>query len=115
MRNFDSGATRNTDEDKYDYEGFMNPLVIEAFGEYMHKNRIQADGKLRPSDNWQKGIPKEAYMKSAWRHFHDWWMEHRGYKSREGKIDALCGLLFNTMGYLYEELKEKPHDTKTKV
>lgn len=107
MRKFDSGATRDSEEGKYDYEGFYNPLVIKRFGQYMDKHRKQADGKLRDSDNWQKGIPKNAYIKSAWRHFMDWWMEHRGYKSREGIEDALCALLFNVQGYLFEILKNK--------
>jgi len=107
MRKFETGATRNEDNSKLDYEGFLCPLVLERFATYMHKHRIQDDGSLRSSDNWQKGIPKEAYMKSGWRHFHDWWMEHRGHESREGIEDALCGLLFNVQGYLHEILKEK--------
>jgi hypothetical protein len=107
MRQFNSGATRDDDQNKYDYEGFYSPLVIKRFGEYMNKHRKQADGKLRDSDNWQKGIPKDAYIKSAWRHFLDWWMEHRGYNSREGIEDALMALLFNIQGYAYEILKEK--------
>lgn len=107
MRVFSSGATRDDDKDKYDYEGFLSPIVLEYYGEYMHKHRKQADGKLRPSDNWQKGISKEVYMKSLWRHFMDLWKEHRGHKSREGIQDALCAIMFNTMGYLYEELRDK--------
>lgn len=107
IRKFKTGATRDTNEGKYDYEGFLSPLVIQRFAEYMNKHRKQSDGSLRDSDNWQKGIPKDAYIKSAWRHFHDWWMEHRGYKSREGTEEALCALLFNVQGYLHEYLKEK--------
>lgn len=110
MREFKTGATRDNDEGKYDYEGFYNPLIIKRFGQYMDKHRKQADGKIRDSDNWQKGIPKDAYIKSAWRHFMDWWMEHRGYKSREGIEDALCALLFNIQGYLFEILKEKENN-----
>lgn len=107
MRTFETGATRDTEEGKNDYEGFLSPLVLEAFGDYMTKHRIQADGNLRDSDNWQKGIPKSAYMKSAWRHFLDLWKEHRGYSSREGIEEALGGLLFNIMGYWHELLKER--------
>jgi hypothetical protein len=118
MRKFESGATRNDDKEQIDYEGFLSPLVIKRYGEYMHQHRIQADGKLRDSDNWQKGIPMDAYMKSGWRHFHDWWIEHRGGESREGIEDALCGLLFNVQGYLHELLKEEPiensHDINIK-
>ena len=106
MRTFDTGATRDTDDDKIDYEGFLSPLVLTRFGEYMHKHRNQADGKLRASDNWQKGIPREAYIKSAWRHFVDWWWLHRRYPIRGTLLeDALCGVLFNVCGYLHEVLK----------
>lgn len=114
MRKFATGATRNDDTDNVDFEGFLSPLAVQAFGEYMHKHRLQADGQVRESDNWQKGMPLEAYMKSGWRHFHDWWMEHRGYESREGLEDALCGLLFNVNGYLHE-IKKRQLDEATRT
>lgn len=107
MRVFKTGATRDIDESKYDYEGFLSPLVIERFGQYMTKHRKQANGLLRDSDNWQKGIPLDAYMKSGWRHFVDWWKEHRNIKSEGGVEDALCALIFNAQGYLHELLKKK--------
>ena len=110
MREFKTGATRDNDTEKIDFEGFLNPLVLQAFGEYMHHHRKQADGKLRDSDNWQRGIEKSVYMKSLLRHVHDLWMEHRGYKSREGIDFALGGILFNAMGYWLELLKEKKND-----
>lgn len=113
IRKFETGATRDTDAGKNDYEGFFSYLVIEEFGNYMTKHRIQSDGSLRDSDNWQKGIPKTAYIKSSWRHFLDVWAIHRGYKRIDkltGKKitlrEALCALLFNIMGYLHEDLKE---------
>jgi len=106
MRTFDTGATRDTDTDKLDYEGFLSPRVLRAFAEYMHENRVQADGSVRDSDNWQKGIPQAEYMKSAWRHFMEVWDIHRQewYKTNDMR-DALCALMFNVMGYLHEELK----------
>ena len=113
MRAFNSGATRDSEEGKYDYEGFLSPIVLERYGKYMHKHRQQSDGSLRASDNWQFGIPKEVYMKSMWRHFLDVWFIHRGYKrfdkQRNEEItiqEALCALLFNVMGLLFEDLKE---------
>ena len=106
MRNFKSGSTRDDDTNKFDYDGFLSPQVIERYAEYMHKHRKQADGKMRASDNWQAGIPKEAYMKSVWRHFMSWWKEHRGIKSDEGLEEALCAVIFNAMGYLHETLKK---------
>lgn len=111
MREFETGATRDNDEDKYDYEGFLSPLVLERFAQYMHANRVQRDGSVRASDNWQKGIPRDAYMKSAWRHFMDWWTWHRldptDDLDPEVVNDALCALLFNVQGYLHERLKNR--------
>lgn len=117
MREFATGATRDNDDTKPDYEGFLSPLVIERFGAYMTKHRQQADGKMRDSDNWQKGIPTAAYMKSAWRHFIDLWWNHR-YRmtvpadkvtSKDDGVleEALCAILFNVQGYLHEHLKRK--------
>ncbi len=112
IRTFDTGATRNLEEGKYDYEAFLSPLVLERFAAYMHANRLQADGTLRDGDNWQKGIPMSAYMKSGWRHFFEWWKWHRRaqavplHPSQQTLLeDALCALLFNVMGYLFEYLR----------
>lgn len=109
IRAFATGATRDTDDGKHDPEGFLSPLVVHRYNEYMHKNRVQKDGSVRTSCNWTRGIPKEAYMKSLWRHFLDVWTHHRnfGYKSKEPLEEALCGVIFNSMGMLYEVLKEK--------
>jgi hypothetical protein len=107
MRKFETGATRNPDKGKLDYEGFLSPLVLECYAQYMHKHRVQSNGQLRESDNWQLGMPKDVYMKSAWRHFFEWWKGHRGLPIKEGLIEALCALMFNTMGYLHEILKEE--------
>jgi len=104
-RYFEGGAYRDTDEGKFDYEGFLSPTVLQAFAAYMHKHRLQSDGVMRASDNWQNGIPLDQYMKSAWRHFMDLWLEHRDYKSRDGIEEALGALLFNIMGYWHELLE----------
>jgi hypothetical protein len=107
IRQFDTGANRNSDEGKLDFEGFLSPLVLEAYAVYMNSNRSLENGDVRASDNWQKGIPKDAYMKSMWRHFFDVWKDHRGLETKEDEITNLCGLLFNVSGMLYEKLKEK--------
>jgi hypothetical protein len=107
MRTFESGATRNTDEGKLDYEGFLSPVVLKLYAEYLNKHRKQADGKMRASDNWQSGIPIDVYMKSMLRHVFDVWTIHRdGTVIENDEVvltqDALCAVLFNAMGYLYE-------------
>lgn len=104
IRAFQSGATRDQDVHKLDFEGFLSPPAMRRFAEYMHKHRQQSDGGLRASDNWQKGIPLDAYMKSGWRHFFAWWAAHRGLPAEELE-ESLCALLFNVQGYLHEILQ----------
>lgn len=101
-RYFPTGATRDTDEGKLDYEGFLSPFVLKRFAEYMHECRKQSDGVMRDSDNWQKGIPQSAYMKSLWRHFIEVWTS---YREGEPSVEALCALLFNVQGMMHELLK----------
>ena len=107
MRTFETGATRDTDDNKLDFEGYLSPLVIERYGEYMHNNGTMIDGSRRASDNWQAGIPLTVYMKSLWRHFHAVWKGHRTEGVSE---DDLCGVLFNAMGYLHELVKARSNE-----
>lgn len=113
VRKFDSGAIRDVDDNKLDYEGFISPAVMEVFAQYMHTHRKIADGSLRDSDNWQKGIPISAYRKSLVRHLFQLWGVWRGQDvyddkgSRVGEVEALCAVLFNTQGYLHELTKKK--------
>ncbi len=115
VRSFKTGATRDSDEGKHDLEGFLSPIVINRFAEYMTKHRKQSDGSLRDGDNWQKGMPKDQYMKSLLRHIHDMWLEHRGLEGRDDLEESICAVLFNTQGYLHELLKERKYlEKKTK-
>lgn len=110
MREFESGATRDSDTEKFDLEGFLSYPVIMRYAEYMHKHRIQADGQLRDSDNWQKFFGenhKEVCMKSLYRHFMAMWGNHRGYKTDEEIEDSICGVLFNTIAYYHKYLHDK--------
>lgn len=108
MRRYETGATRDTDTGKYDYEAFYSPLVVEGYAEYMHRNRFQKDGTVRDGDNWQKGIPLSTYMKSTWRHFFAMWKAHRsGQPFTQQQIDDTFAILFNVMGYLHEILKAR--------
>lgn len=107
VRNFETGATRSADATRHDPEGYLSPLVIERYCEYMTKHRRQADGQMRASDNWQRGMPLETYIKGLWRHFLHAWTRHRGYTPNDDKAavdleEDLCAILFNAMGYLHE-------------
>ena len=112
MRTFESGATRDDSQEKIDFHGFLSPIVLQAYGEYMLKHQAQADGELRSSDNWKKGIPREECLKSLLRHTHDLWMIHDGYEGRDTIDDALCGVMFNTMAYYHYLLEERGYASK---
>lgn len=109
-RTFDTGATRDTAQDKLEYMGFLSPIVLQRFAQYMHKNRHMRDGSLRDSNNWQKGIPLDVYEQSLGRHFVDFWLHHRGWGHMAEEADfetVLTAIMFNTMGYLHELLKQR--------
>lgn len=115
-RTFSTGATKDTNDNKLRYEGFLSPLVLRRFAEYMHKKRlvnIPEGQTVRAPDNWQKGIDRDAYIDSAIRHQMEWWLIHRGYEAvdEKGNVmnieEVLCAVMFNAMGYLFEILKEK--------
>ena len=107
-RTFESGATRNSEEGKLDYEGFLSPLVLRRYAEYLNSHRQLEDGTTRDSDNWQQGMPLSVYMKSLWRHLMAAWTEHRGARSGHNAIQvALCAVIFNASGYLHELLVDR--------
>lgn len=114
MRDFGTGATRNSDNGKLDYEGFLSPVVLQRYAQYMHKHRHQSDGTLRSSDNWQQGIPKKVYMSSLIRHTMDFWRLGRGATVVDPDTgdpataeDLACAIMFNIMGWLYETLMRR--------
>ena len=113
-RTFESGANRNSDEGKLDYEGALSPLVLHRYAEYMHGHRQLEDGTLRDSDNWQQGMPLSVYMKSLWRHHWLVWTCHRQWEPGHMLEDALCGVIFNASGYLHELLVKKAHSGATR-
>lgn len=110
IRKFETGATRDTDKNKLAYEGFFSPIVLKAFAEYMNKHRSMPDGSIREPDNWQKTYGEKHYqtcMDCLLRHIMDLWLEHDGFPSRDGIKDALFGIMFNSMAYLYKILTDE--------
>jgi len=112
VRKFDTGATRDTDQGKLDYDGFFSPQVLERRARFMHKHRKQADGQLRDGGNWKRGIPKEQYLKSLLRHVMDVWKEMSGIRTQDGLEEAICASMFNLEGLLYEVLKSNPEQER---
>jgi hypothetical protein len=118
MRDFASGATRDSADWKLDLKGFLSSRAIHMLGRYMHFHRKQADGKLRDSDNWKRGIPIPVYEESATRHFFEWLKALEADKEdrlgpnvsanfdQNGAIVAALGLMFNLQGWLHEQAKQ---------
>ena len=102
IRTFGTGATRDTDEDKLDWEGFISPFAMYEFVQYMHFHRTQSDGSIRDSDNWKKGFPRKQIMKSLIRHIWDLWRLWSKGIPDDDLIDLLCAILFNTQAMLHE-------------
>lgn len=111
MRSFDTGATRDGESNKLDFEGALSPNVLWAFVSYMDKHRHLPNGSLRDSDNWQLGFPDDVLMKSLLRHTIDLWMLHRGstpVRPEDGKActveDALGAIMFNAQALWHKRL-----------
>lgn len=105
MRTFETGATRDDDTNKPDYRGFLSPFALQEYGEYMLKHQEQADGTMRASDNWKKGIPPDAYASSLIRHVVQFWMDYElfgGAHEWPPLKDDLCAIIFNAQGLLHE-------------
>lgn len=113
MREFEGGATRNVEVDP-DYHGFFSPLAMHAYGEYMHAHRLQADGTMRDSDNWQRGMPTDVCVRSLVRHTHDVELMADGYHdlAREDPRDPnpwrahLSAIIFNAQVLLHQSMEE---------
>lgn len=114
MRTFPSGATRDAEEGKLDFEGSLSPEVLWEFVAYMQRHSVMADGSWRPADNWKKGWDRSVSLKSLLRHVWDLWLLHRGnvvVRPEDGHEvsidDALGGAMFGVMSYWLQLLKER--------
>lgn len=116
IREFESGATRSDNSNKRDVIGFTSAIADKLYCDYMHKHRVQADGTLRASDNYKKGMPKKAIIESKGRHDLDLRLIYEGYKARGDELDTLCSLRFAIDNLLmiyaneHEEVKEFEED-----
>ena len=108
MRKFETGATRDSNAEKLDYKGFLSPFALRRFAEYMHKHRRQADGSMRSSDNWKRGMPIDCYAESLLRHVQEFHLEYEHPAKDWSKLDEImCAILFNVQGWLHESGRGK--------
>lgn len=114
MRDFESGATRDDDTGKLDFEGYLSPEVLYEFAMYMEEHGHLPDGSTRASDNWKKGIPQDELLKSLLRHVMDIWLLHRNIDyvrpesdERPSEWEAFAGAFFNLQALWLAKIQEE--------
>lgn len=117
MREFDTGAVRDTSEGKLSYVKGLSPIVLRRYLQYLDVHKTQADGNIRTFDNWKRGISKEVYLDSLVRHTMDVWLLCDGFTAEDnhGLViieNALCGIIFNSTGMLHELLVKEINNDK---
>ena|SRR5450631_3414633 len=113
IRTFATGATRSPLADKLEYDGYLNPLVLKRFAEYMRKHQTQSNGERRASDNWQLNIPMASLHDSKKRHDHDVWLHIKGYpeEATESMEESLCAAIFGNMAMLKQVMEQSGRGT----
>lgn len=107
-RVFETGATRSPLGNKLEYDGYLNPLVLKRFAEYMKKHQTQADGQQRAADNWQLNIDMKSLHDSKKRHDIDVWLHIKGYpeEATEDMEESLCAAIFGNMAMLKQVMEQ---------
>lgn len=108
IRKFATGAIRSALGNKLEYDGYLNPLVLKRFAEYMKKHQTQPDGEQRAADNWQKNIPMASLHDSKKRHDFDVWLHLKGYseEATETMEESLCAAIFGNMAMLKQVMEQ---------
>jgi len=119
IRQFETGATRDTNIGKPSYVKGLSPIVLQRYVKYLGEHRIQPDGNLRDFDNWKLGIDEDTYLDGLGRHFLAAWLLHDGFSASDnhGPVtleDSLCAIIFGASGWLHEILKKEEQKPKNK-
>ncbi len=108
IRTFESGAIRSALGNKLQYSGYLNPLVLKRYAEYMKKHQTLPDGSQRAADNWQLGCGElKNILDSKDRHDMDVKLHIGGYskEATEDLEESLCAVMFNTMAMLKQVME----------
>lgn len=119
IREFETGATRDTAGEKLNYVKGLSAIVLHRYMQYLAKHRKQSDGSTREFDNWKNGIPDECYVDSLVRHSVNVWRVFEGVEVQDNhgpvtEEDLLCAIIFNAHGKLFELLKNGRSQKKWK-
>lgn len=110
VRQFNTGAIRDTDDSKEDYTETISWTAFKRYAQYMTGKK-----KKYGSGNFKKGIPVSSYEESLLRHVQKY-MEN---KHEEGVVeteeDHLSAMVFNIFGIMHEQgMEEKRNGTNNR-
>lgn len=109
VRSFDTGAIRDLEDGKEDYIETISWTAFRRYAQYM------TECKKRYSEgNFKKGIPEEAYRRSALRHISKYLINTQEGGSLEPHIDHISAAIFNLFGILHEEERSGKRSFKQK-
>ncbi len=102
LRSFETGAIRDSDEDKESYIESISWLALRRYAFYM-KTQEKKYGR----GNWKKGIPTESGEDSLFRHLTKYLLNKYDNANIEPDIDHLAAALFNLQIIIENEEKSK--------
>ncbi len=102
VRQFDTGAIRDTEEDKEDYVETISWSALKRYAQYMTEKK-----KKYGEGNFKKGIPASSYERSLVRHLQKYLANKHEGGQTELDQDHLSGMLFNVFGIMHEEEMKK--------
>jgi len=98
MRHFNTGAVRDSDDEKEDYIETISWRAFKRYAKYMTSKK-----KKYGQGNFKKGIPIESYEQSLVRHLQKY-IENKYEKGvEEVNEDHLSAMVFNLFGIMHEE------------
>lgn len=111
MRKFETGATRNSDEGRYNPARSIGWRAMAAYANWVEKHATLPDGSKRPTDNWKKGFPLDAIEVSLGRHAMEFLaaVERGDYEAAD---ESAMGIWFNCQAYVFEREKAKEAEEK---
>lgn len=108
---YESGAIRDTSDNKEDYIETISFLALRKYAKYMTSKQ-----STYGAGNWRKGIPIESYEKSLFRHIQKYLANKYDNANLEPEEDHLCAMVFNIFGILHEQEKAiKPATTDKEI
>jgi len=98
VRQFSSGAIRDSEDDKEDYIETISWTAFKRYAQYMTRCK-----KKYGAGNFKKGIPTESYERSLVRHLQKYLVNKYEKGQEEPDVDHLSAIIFNCFGIMHEE------------